>query len=311
MTVSAPVPDTVLRPRGFGPSEGALLLTLAGMWGFSFFFIEVALWGLAPLWIVVGRTAVGAAVLLAVLRIRGQWLPRSFHLWKQMILLGVLTNAVPWSGAAWAQQFLPSGLVALLMAAVPTFTLIVSVAVKLERFTAARVVGLGLALCGVGLTVASDTGEPGRLIAIGVVVLATLMYASGAVYANRRVSGSASPLTIATGQVLAAFIVVLPAAILLDPLPDLSLLTFPVVGSVLALGAFGTGAAFLVFYTLIERVGATNTTLVTYLIPLVAVVAGALFLGERLGIAAILGGLLIISGVWVAQRGTRTGVARR
>jgi drug/metabolite transporter (DMT)-like permease len=78
-----------------------------------------------------------------------------------------------------------------------------------------------------------------------------------------------------------------------------------VAGAVMALGAVGTGAAFLVFYTLIERVGATNTTLVTYLIPLVGVVAGAVVLGERLALAAMAGGGLIIAGVWLAQRGTR------
>jgi hypothetical protein len=84
-----------------------------------------------------------------------------------------------------------------------------------------------------------------------------------------------------------------------------------VLGAVTALGALGTGAAFLVFYTLIERVGATNTTLVTYLIPLVAVIAGAVVLGERLGLAALVGGVLIVGGVWLAQRGTRTGIEPR
>jgi drug/metabolite transporter (DMT)-like permease len=295
----------IASPRSFGPRETALLLTLASMWGLSFLFIEIALRGLGPMWIVVARTGVGAVVLLTVLRLRGRRLPSSARLWGRVLVLGIMTNAVPWSAVAWAQQSLPSGLVALLMAAVPTSTLLVSVAIGLERFTPARLAGLALALSGVAVTVAGDATDPGRLVAMGVIVVATMMYASGAVYANQRVSGTASALTIATGQVLAAFVVTVPVAFLLDPLPRLAELTPAVLGAVTALGALGTGAAFLVFYTLIERVGATNTTLVTYLIPLVAVIAGAVVLGERLGLPALVGGVLIVSGVWLAQRGTR------
>jgi drug/metabolite transporter (DMT)-like permease len=291
-------------PRALGSRDAALLVLLASMWGLSFLFIEIALRGVGPIWIVVGRTGVGATVLFTVLRLRGHRLPTSARMWGRLLVLGIVTNAVPWSAVAWAQQALPSGLVALLMAAVPSSTLLVSVLVGLERFTAPRLLGLGLALSGVGLTVAADLGDPGRLVAIAVVVVATVMYASGAVYASRRVSGGASPLTIATGQVITAFLVTVPVALLVDPLPDPRALTPAIVGSVLALGALGTGFAFLVFYTLIERVGATNTTLVTYLIPLVAVVAGALVLGERLAAPAFLGGALIVAGVWLAQRGT-------
>lgn len=295
--------------RAFGPRETFLLLALAGTWGLSFLFIEVALRGFGPMWIVVGRTGVGGLVLFTVLRLRGHGLPGSARMWGKLLILGVVTNAVPWSAVAWAQQSLPSGLVALLMAAVPSSTLVVSALVGLERFTLTRVVGLGLALSGVGLTVAADLGDPGRLLAIGVIVVATMMYASGAVFASQRVSGTASPLTIATGQVVTAFLVTVPVALLIDPVPDPAAWTPAAVGAVVALGALGTGFAFLVFYTLIERVGATNTTLVTYLIPLVAVVAGAVLLDERLGLAALFGGILIVCGVWLAQRGTRAAPA--
>lgn len=290
--------------RTFGPRETLLLLSLASMWGLSFLFIEIALRGMGPMWIVVARTGVGALVLVTATRLRGHPLPDSVRLWRRLLLLGIVTNAVPWSAVAWAQQSLPSGLVALLMAAVPSSTLIVSVLVGLERFTLVRVLGLALALSGVGLTVAADLGDPGRLLAIGVILLATMMYASGAVYASQRVSGASSALTIATGQVVSAFVVTVPVALLLDPVPDPAAMTPTIVAAVVALGGLGTGIAFLIFYTLIERVGATNTTLVTYLIPLVAVIAGALVLAERLALPAMLGGVLIVLGVWLAQRGT-------
>jgi drug/metabolite transporter (DMT)-like permease len=293
------------RSRTFAPRDTALLLTLGGMWGLSFLFIEVALRGLTPLWIVAGRTLVGALFLLLVLRARRQPIPRATRLWGHLFVLGVVSNAVPWGAVAWAQQAIPSGLAALLMALVPTSTLVVSVLLGMERFSPGRALGLLLALGGVGLTVAADLSDTGRLIAIAVIVAATILYALGAVYAKRFVSGTASPLTIATGQVASAGVVSLVGALVLDPLPTVEALTPTVLGSVVALGTLGTGAAFLVFYILIDRVGATNTTLVTYLIPLVAVVAGAVVLGERLPPEALAGGALIGVGIWLAQRGTR------
>jgi drug/metabolite transporter (DMT)-like permease len=295
------------RTRTFAPRDTALLLTLGAMWGLSFLFIEVALRGLTPLWIVAGRTLVGGAFLLVVLRLRHQPLPRSARLWGHLLVLGVVSNALPWGAVAWAQQAIPSGLAALLMALVPTSTLLVSVLLGMERFSPSRALGLLLALSGVGLTVAADLDDTGRLVAIAIIVTATVLYALGAVYAKRFVSGTASALTIATGQVLSAAGVSLAGALLLDPRPTADALAPTVLGSVLALGTLGTGAAFLVFYVLIERVGATNTTLVTYLIPLVAVVAGAVVFGERLPPEALGGGALIGLGIWLAQRGTRPG----
>jgi drug/metabolite transporter (DMT)-like permease len=293
--------------RTFSPRDTALLLTLGSMWGLSFLFIEVALRGLTPVWIVAGRTVTGATFLLVVLHLRGHRVPRSPRLWLHLGILGVVSNAIPWSAVAWAQQAIPSGLAALIMALVPTSTLLVSALVGQERFSRSRMIGLLLALAGVGLVVAADLSDRGRVIAIAVIMAATVFYAVGAVYAKRFVSGIASPLTIATGQVMTAGLVSVLAALVLEPLPTLAELTPVVLGAVSALGVLGTGAAFLVFYVLIARVGATNTTLVTYLIPLVAVVAGAVVLGERLTWHALAGGALIGGGIWLAQRGSRPG----
>lgn len=300
------------RPRAagrYGPRETALLLTLSGMWGLSFLFIEFALEGLTPLWIVAARTFVGGVVLLVILRTRHGALPRGGRVWRHLFVLGSVNNALPWAGVAWAQQELPSGLTALLMALVPTSTLLVAAAIGLERMTRIRVVGLLLALGGVGLIVAEDLDQPGRVLAVATVVVATVLYAVGAVYAKRHVSGTLPPLALATGQVIAAATVTMPIALAVDGLPDAEGLVGPVLAAVIALGVFGTGLAFLVFYVLIERVGATNATMTTYLIPLVAVVAGAIVLDERLAVTALAGGALIGIGIWLSQRpSARTAV---
>jgi drug/metabolite transporter (DMT)-like permease len=294
--------SSVLPSDRYGPRETLALLALSTMWGLSFLFIELALEGLSPLWIVASRTVTGGLILLAVLRLRRRSLPAGWSTWRHLLVLGTVNNAVPWAGVAWAQQSLPSGLTALLMALVPTSTLLVSTAVGLERMTRRRIVGLLLALGGVGLIVGGDVEQPGRIVAVTVVVVATVLYAIGAVYAKRFVSGTLPPLALATGQVLAAGTVTLPVALLVDGLPGREGLAGSVVAAVAALGVFGTGFAFLLFYVLIERVGATNATMTTYLIPLVAVVAGALFLDERLGLAALGGGALIGLGIWLSQR---------
>ncbi len=286
----------------FGPGEAGLLVLLSLMWGLSFLFMEVALREIGPFWIVAGRTTIGGLVLLTILLLRRRRLPRGARLWGRLLTLGLINNAAPWTMLAWAQQTLPSGLAGLLMAIVPTSTLVVAALVGLERITTRRLAGLLLALGGVGVIVAADIEQPGRVAAVAVVVLATMLYASGAVFAKSRVSGHAPPLALATGQVLTAAVVTVPLALVVDgpvALPGLSLAT---VASVTALGAFGTGLAFLAFYTLVARVGATNATLTTYLIPIVAVIAGAVVLDERLGPSALVGGVLILIGIWLAQR---------
>jgi drug/metabolite transporter (DMT)-like permease len=272
------------------------------MWGLSFLFIELALRDLTPIWIVALRTAVGGTTLLLLLRLRRGTLPRTGRLWGTVLVLGVVNNAAPWTLLAWAQQSLPSGLAGLLMAIVPTSTLLVAAAVGLERITRTRLVGLLLALGGVGTIVAGDLEQPGRVLAVVAVVAATLLYAVGAVFAKQRASGTAPPLTIATGQVLGAAVVSLPLAWLTSGPISIRAVAGTTWLAVTLLGVFGTGLAFLVFYVLVERVGATNATLTTYLIPIVAVVAGALLLDERLGVGAGIGGALILLGIWLAQR---------
>jgi drug/metabolite transporter (DMT)-like permease len=286
----------------FGPSDAALLLVLASMWGLSFLFIEVALTEVPPIWIVAARVSVGATVLLLIVAVLRVPLPRRLATWGHLALLGVMNNAVPWTAVAYAQQALPSGLTALLMAMVPISTLLVSVLVGLERITPLRLVGLLISLGGVGLIVAGDVDDLGRVLAMLVVLGATILYASGAVYAKRKVSGDVPPLALATGQVLVTSVLMIPTAFLVAPMPDLSSLSAAVIGSLAALGALGTGLAFLVFYSLIERVGATNATMVTYLIPVVAVIAGAVVLDERLALTALAGGAVVVLGIWLTQR---------
>jgi drug/metabolite transporter (DMT)-like permease len=134
------------------------------------------------------------------------------------------------------------------------------------------------------------------------VVGATGLYAIGAVYAKRYVSGRQPALAIATGQVLLAGAISIPTAWVVGPTPAWTDLSLAAVGSLVALGGLGTGVAFYLFYALIERVGATNATMVTYLIPVVGLLAGWAILGETFGWHVLAGTAVIVTGIWLAQR---------
>ncbi len=286
----------------FAPRDVAVLLALAAMWGLSFLFIKVAVDVVAPLWIVAARCTVGAAILLVILRVRGTALPRGARTWVDLTILATLGNALPWGLMAWSTQYLPSGLVAVVNALAPTSTLVIAIVVGLERPSVRRAVGLVIALSGTALAVSSDLGTPGTTMAVLMVVLATIAYGAGTVYAKQRVSGHHAPLAIATGQVTMAAVLSVGAAAATSPFPVVAEVTPTILGSLIALGVFGTGLAFLAFYTLIASVGATNTILVTYLIPVVALLAGAVLLGEALTVVVVAGTALTIGGIWLAQR---------
>ncbi|MEX0835656.1 MAG: DMT family transporter [Nitriliruptor sp.] len=290
----------------FAPRDVAVLLSLATMWGLSFLFIKVAVPVVAPLWIVAARCAVGAVVLLVVLRVRGTSLPRGLRSWWDLTVLAALGNALPWGLMAWATQFLPSGLVSVVNALAPTSTLVIAFAVGLEPASLRRALGLVLALCGTAIAVSSNLAAPGTLLAVLAIVLATICYGGGTVYAKQRVSGTHPPLAIATGQVFMAAVLSVPAAAVFAPFPDVAAITPAIAGSLVALGVFGTGLAFLAFYVLIARVGATNSIMETYLIPVVALLAGAVVLGEPLTVVVIAGTALTIVGIWLAQRERHT-----
>lgn len=289
----------------FTPADAGLLLALAAMWGFSFLFIKVAVEELSPIEVVAGRTLVGAAVLLVILRVRRRRLPRGWVIWGHLMVLASFGNAIPWAIFAWAEESISSGLASVINSLMPATTLAVAAAVGLERLTARKVGGLALAFAGTAIVVSGELGTPGRLFAVLGAVTATVFYAGATVYTKRFVSGREAPMALATGQVLGAAVLSTVAALVLEPVPDVGTLSWGITGSVVLLGAFGTGLAFLVFYALIERVGATNASMVTYLIPVVGLLAGWLILDESFGAHVLVGAGVIVAGIWLAQRERR------
>lgn len=290
-----------LSPK-FTFGDAAVLMLLAGLWGFTFLFIEIALEGLTPLWLVACRTLAGAAVLLVVVRVRRLVLPRRLTMWVHLLVLAVPSNVVPWTLVAWAQQTIPSGLTAILYSLIPVTTFLIAAVAGMERFTVRKIIGLLTAVVGTIVVIGEDAGMPGRTQASLAVVAAVACLAGGAVYAKRYVSPHIRPLPMAAGQISLAFLASAAAALLFAPFPTAAALTPGVVASVTTLGVLGTGLAFMLYYRLIDRVGATNATLVTYLTPVIGLLAGWLVLQERVGASLLAGAAIIIVGMWYSQR---------
>ena len=305
-----------------------MFLTLAVIWGSSFLWITVALEdGLPPMTIVAWRALAASILLVLVLLYRGGRLPLTWNLWKRMFVLGATNMVIPMTLISWGQQFIPSGMASILNAMVPLFTIVLAaIALSDEHITPAKLSGLGVGFVGVVVLASPNLSAAGvdddaaaAVAGMLAVAGAGIFYAIASVYVRRRITGmpiveqpdgstrAPLPVEIALGTTATALLMITALSVLFER-PDGGLLIVPqTLGSwvgVVWLGALGTGIAYLIFYRLIARWGATRTTLVTYVIPLVAIVVGYIFLGERLrpvelfGAALIIGGVILVNGSW-------------
>lgn len=283
-------------------SAWARLGVLAGIWGCSFLFIKVGLEGLSPPQVVLGRVSAGAVVLLGVLAARRERLPRDRRIWFHSFVFAVIGNVIPFLLFAWGETHVSSSRAGVLNATTPLCTLAVAmVLLPEERPTTARVAGLVTGFAGVIVLVAPWSSPGGDTVAGQLACLvAAAAYGVAFVHTRRYMTGTGlPPAALAAAQLTAATAILLLLAPFIARQPvDL---TPAVVGSVLALGAMGTGIAYLVYHGLQRDVGATFTSMVTYLSPVVAVTLGVVVLGERVVWNLFIGALIIILGVAVAE----------
>lgn len=285
----------------------ARFLLLASIWGASFLFIKVALEGMTDLQVVLGRCLFGAVALAAIVVARRVPLPRSPTIWGHLLLLGLIANVVPFFCFAWAEDGrVSSGLAGIYNASTPLATLLIAISVlPEERATRPRLVGLVLGFLGVVVVIAPWRGLGaasfgGQLACL----LAAACYGVAITYTRRFLSGSGHPpLALAAGQVACASVVMLALApfVAADPVS----LPWRVVASIVALGALGTGVAYLLFYALIGEVGATRASTVTYVVPLVAVTLGIVVLGESVTWNDFVGAAVVVLGISVAEQRLR------
>lgn len=293
-------------PGPMTPRLWGLLVLLSAIWGASFFLAAVALAGFPPLTIVLGRVAIAAVVLALLCRALGLGLPRGRAAWLAVAGMGLLNNAVPFALIIAGQQFIPSGLAAVVNAATPVFAVLAAHALaRDEPATTGKLTGAATGLLGVAILAgpaAFATGGAAELIGILLCLGACLSYGLSGVWSRRIKQAGLAPIPAAAGQCIASTLIVLPLVILFD---QPWTLPAPPIGAVLALVAFGLGPtalAYVLFYRVMAQAGATNTMLVTLLVPVTALLLGTLLLDEVLaprhfaGMAVIALGLLVIDG---------------
>lgn len=278
----------------------ALLLLLSAIWGASFMLIKIGVRDLEPATLVFVRVALGAATLLPIAALVGA-LAGMRGLWKDYLVMGALNSAIPFWLLSFGETRIDSGLSAVIQAAAPIFAALLAVRIDpSQRVTGIRLAGLLVGFAGVALLVGGQRG--GELVGALAVVATALFYAAGVLYGGRRLSHLA-PAQIALGTMLTASVLIAPLGLL--QLPGTTIGWKPFL-AVVVLGVVGTGIAYVLYFEIVRGAGASRAILVTYLVPALALGYGAVFLDERVTIAAVGGLALVLAGVALA-----TGVVRR
>lgn len=301
------------------PLEWGMLLTLSVLWGGSFFFVGVAVAELPPFTIVLLRVGLGAALLWLVVIAMGIKTRAARKLWPAFIAMGFLNNLVPFSLIVWGQTHIASGLASILNAAAPLFTVVIAhFLTSDERMTGGRLLGVLVGFIGVVAMIGPEVldGIGTDALAQLAVLAAALSYAFAGVQGRRFKRLGVPPLVSATGQVSASAVMLAPMALIIDQpwrLPMPSLETWV---AVIGLAGLSTALAYILYFRILATAGATNLLLVTFLVPVSAILLGAAFLAERLDQEHILGmamigvGLAAIDGRLAKRFARRSGPSR-
>ena len=282
-----------------------VFLTLGFLWGSSYLWIKIGVETLPPLTLIAGRLVFGALFLVTVVAVARERLPREPRMYGHLLVMSIVNIVLPFILITVGEQSIDSALASILNATVPLSVIVLApLFLPDERITLGKILGLAIGFGGVMVLVAPDLVNlsnadlTGELMMVG----SSLCYGIGNVYAKRNVHGL-RPMIPALFQVSFAAMIVVPLALLVDrPLGNVH----PAPGAILAvawLGILGSGAAYLCYFTILQRWGATRTSMVAYLLPVVGIALGALFLHEAVTMVRVAGAALIIAGIALVNSG--------
>lgn len=290
------------------------MYTVAGLiWGGSFLFIELALSFLTPIGVAFWRTTFGAIAMMVAMIIFRTKLPTSFEAWKRLTIAGILMSSVPFVLYAYAQTQVTSSLAAIINAVTPIATVIVIlIAFRTEKLKPHVITGIVVGLVGVLVVLGAWQGfGDNNPLAILAMLIAISLYGIGTPYVRKFVTPLNLPTEVSVfGQIGTAALTLLPLYLLSGPLitqtPDPTSLL-----AIIALGAFGSGVAYLLYYKILNVVGSAIASSVTYITPIIAVILGVSLLGEQLHWYEPVGGLIVILGAAISQGSILTLFKRR
>jgi drug/metabolite transporter (DMT)-like permease len=270
-----------------------LLLILSLLWGGSFLFVGIAVKELPALLIVFARVGIAAAVLVPAHLILQGPLPRSANMWIAAIGMAFLNNVIPFTAIAYGQHSITVGLASVINATTPLFGAVIMTLAGAEVLTGQKIAGLLLGLAGVfvlrGLGIADLNQETLGILAV---LLASASYGASSLWAKKKLK-DVPPMTSATCQLLCSTVVMgLLVVMFADPAQYLAT-SGPTWTALIALAVISTSIAYLIFFRIIASAGPSVVLLVTMLIPVSAIVLGAIFLDERLSPNELIGTLMI------------------
>lgn len=291
--------------RVMGLVEWSMLVTLSILWGGSFFFTGVAVKELPPFTIVTLRVGVAALVLLLLIQLIGLSMPKDKRIWAAFFGMGLLNNLIPFCLIVWGQTQISSGLASILNATTPLFAAIVAHFLTTdEKMTRNKLIGVSMGFVGVAIMIgpAALSGLNENVLAQLAVLGAAVSYSFAGIFGRRFKSLGVAPLITATGQVSASTVMLIPVALLIDHPWTLAMPGPATWTAVTGLALLSTALAYIIFFRILAVAGATNLMLVTFLIPVSAMLLGSLVLGEQsapkhfMGMAMIAIGLAAIDG---------------
>jgi drug/metabolite transporter (DMT)-like permease len=297
--MTMPTPSSPLRMSAL---DWLLLAALSVLWGGSFFFNKLALAQWPPLPVLLVRVGLAALALLLAVRLAGLSMAVGRRMWLAFFGMGVLNNLIPFSLFLWGQQQIASGLAAILNAMTPIFAVLVMHAFGGERATGRKIAGIVAGFAGVAILIGPDTlsGLGLNLLAQLACIAATVSYAFSGLYGRR--FRELPPLVTAAGQLSASTLMILPIVLLLNPPGTLPIPAGQTMLALTGLALISTALAYVIFFRIMRSAGPSNVMLVTFLIPVSAILLGSGLLGEDLqprhfaGMAAIFAGLALIDG---------------
>jgi drug/metabolite transporter (DMT)-like permease len=275
---------------------------LSILWGSSFLWIKIVIAEVGPFTLVTFRVLLSVLGTLAIVLVRRPPWPGRKIL-PVFLVLGLINTALPFTLISFSEQFITSGMAAILNSTVPLFTIILAaIFLRDDPFTLPKATGLLVGFCGILVLVSNRLGGGmnDQLIGIGAMLLAAFFYGASGVFARRTTQGL-TPEVQTLGQLVMGLLVIAPAAVMVEaPFTPPRL---PISWAALSwLGLLSTSVGTMLYYSLLHSVGPTRTLLVTFMFPLVGVLLGAIFLGETIVWQQLVGGGLIISGIWIVNQ---------
>jgi drug/metabolite transporter (DMT)-like permease len=277
--------------------ELLLLFVLATLWGASYTFIKIGVQTIPPLTLIAARTLIGSGVLLAVIKHRGQRLPRDAAMWRRFLIQACLNSVVPFTLIAWAERTVNASLATILNSTSPIFAfLLTALITRHEIVTSRTLFGILSGIVGtcliVGVQALGGLGQ--ELWAQIAIVTATICYAGAAIF-GKSIKGL-DPIMPAAGSLVCGAAVLIPVSLVVDRPWTIH----PSLDSILALFAlsvFSTALAFTIYFRLVHTIGSVGTTAQAYLRVPIGVAIGVLYLGEALTSSAWAGLVCVVAGV--------------